>query len=145
MDDELELKCTIELMAKPKEVAVDAAKKIISNIEEGGKHLAVSNVEYAEPKLIKDDFYSTYAVFNIKGTIPEIFGFVMDYAPTSIELIKTKEIKVSPPDLQALLNDLAGRLNDMDQKIKIFSGQTILLSRENEELKKKLDKQENHH
>ncbi len=69
----------------------------------GGKHLAVSNVEYAEPKLIKDDFYSTYAVFNIKGTIPEILGFVMDYAPTSIELIKTKEIKISPPDLQALL------------------------------------------
>jgi hypothetical protein len=27
----------------------------------------------------------------------------MDYAPTSIELVKTKEIKISPPDLQALL------------------------------------------
>jgi hypothetical protein len=43
-------------------------------------------------------------------------------------------------DMQALLNDLSGRMNEMDQRLKIFSGQTILLSQQLEELKKRVEK-----
>ena len=60
----------------------------------------------------------------------------MDYAPSSIEVLITKDVKLSTTDLQALMNDLSARLTEMDQRIKIFSGQTLLLSQQLEELKK---------
>ena len=62
----------------------------------------------------------------------------MDYAPSSIEVLTTKDVKLSTTDLQALMNDLSARLTEMDQRIKIFSGQTLLLSQQLEELKKKV-------
>ena len=43
----------------------------------------------------------------------------MDYAPSSIEVMTTKDAKLSITDLQALLNDLSGRMNEMDQRLKI--------------------------
>ena len=64
---------------------------------------------------------------------------IPNVAPSSIEVMTTKDAKLSITDLQALLNDLSGRMNEMDQRLKIFSGQTILLSQQLEELKKKIE------
>ncbi len=133
----LELKCTIELMGKPKEAVIDSLKKIVSNIEENGNKLEVKEEEYAEPQLVKDGFYSSFAKFKIKGKMIDLFGFILDYAPSSIEVLATKDTKISITDLQALMNDLSGRMNEMDQRIKIFSGQVVLLSQQLEEMKKK--------
>ena len=99
----------------------------------------IEEESYAEPKEVKDGFYSSFADFKIKGSVIDLFGFVMDYAPSSIEVLTTKDAKLSITDLQALLNDLSGRMNEMDQRLKIFSGQTILLSQQLEELKKKIE------
>ncbi len=137
----IELRCTIELLAKPQEAATQALKKIVENLEENGKKLEVSMVEYAEPQKVEQDFFSAYATFNVKAEINEIFGFILDYAPSVIEVINTSETKVSSTDLQGILNDMSGRLNEMDKNIKIFSAQNIILSKENEELKKKLNSQ----
>ena len=138
-EEEIELKCTIELMGKPKEAVIDSLKKILSNVEENGKKLEIKDESYAEPKEVKDGFYSSFADFKIKGSVVDLFGFVMDYAPSSIEVMTTKDTKLSITDLQALLNDLSGRMNEMDQRLKIFSGQTILLSQQLEELKKRIN------
>ena len=137
----IELRCTIELLAKPQEAATQALKKIVENLEENGKKLEVSMVEYAEPQKVEQDFFSAYATFNVKAEINEIFGFILDYAPSVIEVINTSETKESSTDLQGILNDMSGRLNEMDKNIKIFSAQNIILSKENEELKKKLNSQ----
>lgn len=136
-EEEIELQCTIELMGKPKEAVLDSLKKITENIEENGNKLEVKEVEYADPQEVKDGFYTSFSKFKIKGNVVDLFGFVMDYAPSSIEIVSTKDVKLSITDLQALMNDLSGRMTEMDQRIKIFSGQTILLSQELEELKKK--------
>ena len=136
-EDGIELKCTIELMGKPKEAVVDSLKKILSNIEENGNRLEVSAEEYAEPNPVNEGFYSAFARFSIRGNLVDLFGFVMDYAPSSIEVLTIKDAKLSATDVQVLLNDLSGRMNEMDQRIKIFSGQVMLLSQQMEELKKK--------
>ena len=136
-DEELELRCVIELIGKPKEAVIDSLKKITENIEENGNKLQASEIEYADPKEVKDGFFASFSKFKIRGRAADLFGFVMDYAPSSIEVLSTRETKLSVTDLQALLNDLAGRMTEMDQRIKIFSGQTILLSQQLEELKKK--------
>ena len=138
MAEELELKCTIELMGKPKEEVLKSLKNIIENIEENGNKLSVNEVEYAAPNEVKDGFFSSFASFKIKGSTADLFGFVMDYAPSSREVLTTKDVKLSTTDLQALMNDLSARLTEMDQRIKIFSGQTLLLSQQLEELKKKV-------
>ena len=139
-EPEIEVRCTIELLAKPKEAAVMALKQIVNNLEENGKKLAVSDITYSEPKLVEEEFYSAFSTFKIKSDITSIFGFILDYAPSSTELLSTKNLSVSPADLQGIFNDIAGRLNEMDQRIKMFSGQNVLWTHENEELKKKLPK-----
>jgi hypothetical protein len=139
----IEVKCTIELMGKPKEAVMDSLKKIISNIEENGNKLEVSEIEYADPNEVKDGFFSSFARFKIKGNVVDLLGFVMDYAPSSIELLTTRDTKISMTDLQALMNDLSGRMSEMDQRIKIFSGQTVLLSQQLDQLKKEMKKTNN--
>jgi hypothetical protein len=142
-DELIELKCTIELMGKPKEAVMDSLKKITSNIEENGNKLEVSETEYADPNEVKDGFFSSFTRFRIKGSVVDLLGFVMDYAPSSIELLTTRDTKLSMTDLQALMNDLSGRMNEMDQRIKIFSGQTVLLSQQLDQLKKEMKKTNN--
>ena len=136
---QVELRCMLELLAKPKEVAVDALKKILSNIEEEGNKLAVTDVTYSEPQKVEADFYSAFATFKIKADPTSIFGFVLDYAPSSIEVLNTRELRLSMSDLQGILNDISGRLNQMDQSIKTFSAQNAILGNENSQLKKKFE------
>jgi hypothetical protein len=136
--NQIELRCILELLAKPKEMAVDALKKILANIEEEGSKLEVSDATYSEPKKVEQDFYSAFATFKIKADPVAAFGFVLDYAPSSVEVHNAKDIKLSITDLQAILNDISGRLNQMDQNIKIFSAQNVILTNENAQLKKKL-------
>lgn len=139
-ENDIEIKCTIELLAKPKDIASEALKKIVNNIEEDGKKLDVSDVVYGEPKLVEQDFYSAFATFKIRAPTSAIFGFILDYAPSSIEILSMRDTRVSMADLQAILNDVSGRLNQMDSNIKLFSAQNVILSKENEELKKKVKK-----
>ncbi len=138
-EPQIEVRCMLELLAKPKEVAVDALKKILSNIEEEGNKLAVNDVTYSEPQKVEADFYSVFATFKIKAEPTLLFGFVLDYAPSSIEVLNIKDLKLSASALQGILNDMSGRLNQMDQNIKMFSAQNVILGNENSELKKKLE------
>ena len=139
-ENTIDLRCTIELLAKPKETAIEALKKIVENIEENGKKLEVNEVTYGDPTPVEQDFFSAFVTFRLKAEINEIFGFIIDYAPSVIEVLNTGDTKVTSADLQSVLNDVSGRLNEMDKSIKIFSAQNIILSKENEELKKKIEK-----
>ena len=119
-------------------MAVEALKKILNNLEENGKKLTVSDVTYSDPKEAGNDFYSAFSTFKIKSDVQSLFSFVLDYAPSSTEVLATKDVKISAADFQAVLNDISGRLNQMDHDIKLFSSQNLILTRQNEELKKKL-------
>ncbi|MCL4398901.1 hypothetical protein M1293_00095 [Candidatus Parvarchaeota archaeon] len=138
-EEEISVRCVLELMAKPEGAAVEALKKIVENMEENGKKLKITQVEYGDPKPMREGFFSAFARFTVTSDIESIFGFVLDYAPSSIEVLNKKNVSLSMSAFQALLNDISGRLNEMDEKIKVFSGQAIILSRQNEELKKKLE------
>ncbi len=138
MEENIKLRCILELMARPKEMAVNALKSIIDKIEENGKKLEISNVKYSEPKEVENDFFSAYAEFEIQGDFDSLFNFVLDYAPSSIEVIEPSKIILDMATLQTSLNDLSGRLNELDQKIKIYSANSLLLSQENEQLKRQL-------
>ena len=136
-EPQIELRCMLELLAKPKEAALDALKKILSNIEEEGNKLEVRDVTYSEPQKVEAEFYSVFATFKIKADPTSIFGFLLDYAPSSIEVLNTRELRLSISDLQGILNDISGRLNQMDQSIKTFSAQNVILGNENSQLKKR--------
>jgi hypothetical protein len=141
--NEIELRCTIELLAKPKDTATDALKKILSNIEENGKKLEARDVEYGEPKKVEQDFFSAFATFKVRSDPTTIFNFILDYAPSTVEVMNGGDVRVSIADLQGILNDISGRLNQMDSNIKMFSAKTVILSKENEELKKTLGNSKN--
>lgn len=140
MEENVKARCILELMARPKEVAVNALKSIIGKIEENGKKLIVSDEKYSEPKEVENGFFSVYAEFNIEGDFDSIFNFVLDYAPSSIEILEPNKLTLDMATLQTALNDLSGRLNELDQKIKIYSANNVLLSQENEKLKQQLQK-----
>ena len=134
-DNELEVRCTIELLGRPKGIAVDKLKEILKNLREGGKKLTVFEDNYSDEKDVGNGFFSAFATFKIRADIASIFGFVLDYAPSSIELVNTSSVSISATDLQAALNDISGRLAEMDQAIKVFSAQKTLLEQEVKNLK----------
>ncbi len=134
-DEELEVRCTIELLGRPKGIAVDKLKEILKNLREGGKKLTVYEDNYSDEKEVGNGFFSAFANFKVRADLPSIFGFVLDYAPSSLELMNTSNVKISATDLQAALNDISGRLAEMDQAIKVFSAQKVLLEQEVKNLK----------
>lgn len=136
-ENEIELRCTLELMARPKDAAVESLKRILATAEENGKKLRISNAVYSEPKELEKDFYSAYVTFNVSSDAESVINFILDYAPSAIEVIKPEGLKISMSSFQTLLNDISGRLNEMDQTIKVYSASNILLQNENADLKKR--------
>ena len=53
-EEEIELKCTIELMGKPKEAVIDSLKKILSNVEENGKKLEIKDCKIIQGNICRD-------------------------------------------------------------------------------------------
>ena len=127
MEENIKLRCILELMARPKEMAVNALKSIIDKIEENGKKLEISNVKYSEPKEVENDFFSAYAEFEIQGDFDSLFNFVLDYAPSSIEVIEPSKIILDMATLQTSLKDYIKFYMNRRVSVIILRGKDILL------------------
>ncbi len=122
------ISATLSLLVKPKEEAMPSLKKIMEAIANNkAQKFEIFDIQYFEPIEVKDQFYSVYAKFKLRGELEDVFGAIMDYGFANIEVIEPQRIEISAVELQSILNDLSGVINDLDSKIKYYSAQVELL------------------
>ncbi len=131
----IKVRIIFQVMGWPPEVLNQTLKKVVDQIRNSWK---IISEDYSEPEKIKEakNMYSSFVEFVAEAPdFAQLFSFVLNYAPSVIEVLEPREIVVSMDQLQDSLADLTAKLQDLDKRIK-------LLSAENVQLKSKLPKVE---
>jgi len=127
----VQAKAIIEVIGKPKEHVEGALKEYIEKIKNNSE-IEVLKSEISEIKEVKDDLnqglWSTFVDIEILvKDLPTLTGFCFDYMPSSIEIIEPKELKLRENQLSTFLNDLQGKLHQMDMVAKQINHQNTFL------------------
>ena len=118
----------IEMLGRPKEALSKALVDLVKEITKDGR--AVENEVYSKPKKIGKLLYSAFVEFEIIcDGMHNVIGAIIDYAPTTVELIEPEKMTVSMMELQDVLNDLTARLHELDKQVKVLQANSIILQR----------------
>ncbi|MHA2428242.1 MAG: hypothetical protein ACXADB_09490 [Candidatus Hermodarchaeia archaeon] len=124
----------VEMLGRPKEVLSKALEDLIKEMKKDGRK--VENETYSKPKKVGKLIFSAFVEFEmICEGLEDLIGSIIDYAPTTVELISPEKIDIGILNLQEVLNDLTARLHELDKQVKIYQSNNIILQRKLEEIK----------
>ena len=125
----------IEIAGKPVENVSKALKLVVDKLssKENKVKLIESNIE--EPELDdKTTLYYGFIEVEIKfKEVQDIFNFILDYTPTSVEVLEPENIEIGFSDLTELLNNVSQLSLNSQNTIRQLTAQVHML---NEKLKK---------
>ncbi|MGM5483827.1 MAG: hypothetical protein ACQER9_02825 [Nanobdellota archaeon] len=110
----------VEIMGKPEEHVKETMDAFILKASKDPR-FTFSDYSIESPQKLEDSesLYSSFAEieFLTKDSLT-LMNFVMDYMPTSIEVIEPSNINVQASYMSNLLTELAGRIHTIDNKLK---------------------------
>lgn len=115
--DHIRCRTIIEILGKPKEHIEQTLREYVGNIRDDSE-LAILREEYAETKE-QDKMWAKFVELDlvVKG-VSKLIGFCFQYMPSSIEIIKPDEFRLLNSEMASFLNDLQGRLHNVDMLAK---------------------------
>ena len=119
MEKNILFRAVIEVLGKPKEYVDESLKGFVEKLKADDNYEVVDE-EYADIKKQEEqELWAAFAELEVKaGKIEELIRFCFDYMPSTIEVIEPKELKYSDMDVSHFLNDLQGRLHQVDMVAK---------------------------
>lgn len=122
-------KIIVELLGKPKEHVEETLKNYIKRIK-ANPNLTVLNEDYADAKEREEEMWSTFVELEmlLKDLIT-LMNFCFDYMPSSVDIIAPSELKLNERHMTHFLNDLQGRLHDVDMRLKQANSENSFLKR----------------
>ena len=119
MEKNILFRAVIEVLGKPKEYVDESLKGFVEKLKADDNYEVVDE-EYADIKKEEEqELWAAFAELEVKaGKIEELIRFCFDYMPSTIEVIEPKELKYSDMDVSHFLNDLQGRLHQVDMVAK---------------------------
>jgi hypothetical protein len=129
------VRAIIEMLGKPKEHVLATLKSYVKKLTESDKFVLVKE-EYSQPEE-KETMFSVFAEVEllIKGT-EEVTWFCFDYMPSSIEVLEPAELKYESSHFTNFLNDLIGRLHQLDMALKTDEAKISKINSNSESLLK---------
>ena len=127
---EIQIKVIIEIIGTPKEHVLNTLNLVSENIS---KNYKVISKDIREPVKHTEKFFSSF--IEIEFIVPnfsELIGFIIDFHPSSVEIIEPEEIKESAQSLTFVLNDFISKIHRMDIQIKTLMAKNKLLEKEME-------------
>ncbi|MBL7055837.1 hypothetical protein ISS07_02910 [Candidatus Woesearchaeota archaeon] len=129
-NDKSHLRCKIiiEVLGKPKEHVEKALAQYVDKIKEDPE-LIILNADYADVKEV-DDLWSTFVEMEmvIKG-IKKLIAFCFDYMPSSVQIIKPEQYNLDRSMVENFINDLQGRLHQVDMVVKKQKNENAFLKK----------------
>ncbi len=122
----VEARFIIEIAGHPKGHVEEVMKKVVERIKGDKEVIAYQIFEAKEVK----NLWSTFTEMDVGfEDIPEVFGFCYDQLPSSVEILKPKEISLDYGKLSDMVNDLLAKLHELDSTTKNLKATNILLQK----------------
>lgn len=118
----------VEILGKPKEHVEETLKGYVRDIKKDGD-LVVLKEDYAEATE-QGNLWAEFVELDlvVKG-LPKLISFCFEYMPSSIEIMKPEEFRLLNSEMAGFLNDLQGRLHNVDMLAKQLKFQNDFLRR----------------
>jgi hypothetical protein len=111
----------IEAAGRPPEFLAESLNNHIQNLSKA-KNVQLINSKIAESKIIdkEKDLFSCFAEVEVQvDGFHNLLNLVIDFMPSSIEIIEPNEFILDSQEATMFANDLAGRLHKYDEVAKI--------------------------
>lgn len=117
----------IEIIGSPKAHVDQTIKNYVNAIENENKIILKKDI--SKSKKHESNLYAAFAEIEILfKNLNEVIYFCFDYMPSSIEIEEPEEMIYKSHDLTTFINDLQGRLHDVDMTAKQLKKQNEKLN-----------------
>lgn len=122
----------IEVAGMPESHVSDTLLVISTRFGEKRKDLKVTDKKIGEPKQAeKSKFFTGFVELEFDAKNLEVlFGVVLDYLPSSIEILEPENLKETAFNLNGILNEMTGRLHAYDATVKTLKAEKLIIGRE---------------
>lgn len=139
MNDKLKARMTIEIIGSPVEILPKFLQKVMIKFKERGG-VSVFKEVYLDPTKVSDKMFSSFVEVECGvNAIETLLGLVIDFGPSSVEILEPDEINLKTGEFQAILNDLVIELRKMDAKVREVGMQNFALNKRIEALTGKIE------
>lgn len=116
----------IELAGFPREHVEDTMQKMVENIK---KQFAVEDARIHDVQRVKE-LWSTFVDIKIKfDDLGHLTLFCFDYMPSSVDILEPVKFNLESQELNALFNDLMGKIHHYDMLLKNYKITTEMLKK----------------
>lgn len=129
----------IEIAGKPVENVQKALEKFKKQFEEEKNKFKLVEIDLNNPELSEDSkLYSGFLDMEIKFTdVGSMLGFIIDYTPTSIEIVEPSDLEFDSAEFSGTLNDMSASLLRTNIELMRYKQAAGQMYQELETLKKK--------
>ena len=135
MDNTIYAHAVVEVMGKPKDHVEKTVDLMLNNLKER-KGIELTNIERNEAEQLDDSPMYT-AFFEIDAefrNFEELYGFIIDHMPTSIEINDPEEFRLDLAALNNMIAEFLGRLHGFDKVIKEKIAENVVLHKKMDHL-----------
>ena len=116
----------IEIAGFPKEHIAEVMGKMVENIK---KDYEVLNAGVQEIQQVKE-LWSTFVDIKIMfKDLNQMTAFCFDYMPSSVDIIEPVRLNLEAFEINALFNDLMGKIHHYDMLLKNFKAVNEMMKR----------------
>lgn len=132
----MKARITLEMMGSPPEIVEKALKQAEERIRAEYK---VINVRYEKPTKVGELYFSVFFEMELEfDTLDKMFGFVLDFGPSTFEILETKTQLITPASIQDAANDVSATLHALLRQITELKAQLKIQQRQALEEKVKI-------
>jgi len=125
----------IEIAGKPPEYIKEVLEKAIEQLEkeEGSKLI---NKTFHDPQLdAEKNLYSAFVEVELKvNSLPTLVCLILEYLPSSIEIIKPSEMHLQISEVNNLVNDLAAKMHKVTDLTRRIGSENYILKKQISEI-----------
>ena len=129
----------IEIAGKPVENVENALNKFKDQFEAEKKNFKVVEIDINKPELNEESkLYSGFLDMEVKfSSVETLLSFIIDYTPTSIEILEPQELDLDSLEFSNILNDMSSSLLKTNIELMKYKQAAAMMHKELQTLKKK--------
>ena len=129
----------IEIAGKPVENVENALNKFKDQFEAEKKKFKIVEIDVNKPELNEESkLYSGFLDMEVKfSSVETLLSFIIDYTPTSIEILEPQELDLDSLEFSNILNDMSSSLLKTNIELMKYKQAAAMMHKELQTLKKK--------
>lgn len=129
----------IEIAGKPVENVENALNKFKDQFEAEKKKFKLVEIDVNKPELNEESkLYSGFLDMEVKfSSVETLLSFIIDYTPTSIEILEPQELDLDSLEFSNILNDMSSSLLKTNIELMKYKQAAAMMHKELQTLKKK--------